>query len=191
MKMPVCINQPSPCSFECFRCRFTNDSALQASGQEDKGWYYYDSLNDFGANVFYYISMNLEGLGDKVAKRALSFLKDYDFDSTTIFKERFYIDAEEAAKNKKYIGVAEHIVVNNTLMIGNFELQRVKLTMPFCNIHTLALHSFFGWMKNNVDKSILHSPAELIDEIHILPLSYSLSVHKVTDLRKLSTTFNI
>lgn len=188
--MPVCINQPSPCSFECFRCRFTNDSALQASGQEDKGWYYYDSLNDFGANVFYYISMNLEGLGDKVAKRALSFLKDYDFDSATIFKERFYIDAEEAAKTKQYLGVAEHTVENRTLKIGNFELQTVKLTMPFCNITTLALHSFFGWRKND-DQIHLNSPAELIDEIQILPLSYSLSVHKVTDLRKLSTTFKI
>lgn len=188
--MPVCNNQTSPCSFECFRCRFTNGHTLQASGQEDKDWYYYDSLNDFGATVFYYISRNLEDLGDKNAKRALSFLKDYDFDSTTIFKERFYIDAEEATKTNKYIGVAEHTVENNTLKIGNFELQTVKLTIPFCNIPKLTLHSFFGWRKDDVDP-ILYSADELMDEIQILPLSYSPSTYKFTDLKKISQIFNI
>ena len=66
--------KPKTCSFECFRCRFTNDHTLQASGQEDKNWYYYDSLNDFGANVFYYISGNLDDCGDEDAKRAFSSL---------------------------------------------------------------------------------------------------------------------
>ena len=178
------------CSFECFRCTFTNDHTRQASGQEDKDWYYYDSLNDFGANVFYYISGNLDDYGDEDAKRALSFLKDYDFDSATIFKERFYIDFEEAAKSKKYLGVAEHTVENNTLKIGNFELQTVKLTLPFCNITTLALHSFFGWRKDDVDP-ISYSAAELMDEIQILPLSYSPSTFKFTDLRKISQIFHI
>lgn len=190
MKMTVCNEQTSPCSFECFRCRFTNYHTLQASGQEDKDWYYYDSLNDFGANIFYYISGNLDDCGDEDAKRALSFLKDYDFDSTIIFKERFYIDSEEAAKNQKYLGAAEHTVENNTLKIGNFELQTVKLTLPFCNIPKLTLHSFFGWRKDDVD-TILYSPAELMDEIQILPLSYSLSTFKFTDLRKISQIFNI
>ena len=177
-------------SFVCYRCRFTNDHTHQASGQEDKDWYYYDSLNDFGANVFYYISGNLDDCGDEVAKRALSFLKDYDFDSTIIFKERFYIDFEEAAKSKKYLGVAEHTVENNTLKIGNFELQTVKLTLPFCNIPKLALHSFFGWKKNTYPIP-LHSTTELIDEIQILPLSYSPSTFKFTDLRKLAKDYNI
>lgn len=164
--------KPKTCSFECFRCRFTND---RISDDEDMNWYYYESLNDCGANVFYYISGNLDDFGDEDAKRALSFLKKYDFDSTRIFKERFYVDSEEATKIKNHLGAAEHIVENNTLKIGNFRLQRVKLTVPCCNIPNLALHSFFGWRKNDVDTLLLYSPAELIDELQILPLSYSPS----------------
>ena len=173
--------KPKTCSFECFRCRFTNDSSLQESGQEDMNWYYYESLNDCGANVFYYISGNLDDFGDEDAKKALSFLKKYDFDSTRIFKERFCVDSEEATKIKKYLGAAEHTVENNTLKIGNFELQRVKLTVPCCNIPNLSLHSFFGWRKNDVDTLLLYSPTELIDEIQILPLSYSQSTCEFTD----------
>ena len=69
--------KPKTYSFECFRCRFTNDHTIQESDQEDMNWYYYESLNDCGANVFYYISGNLDDCGDEDAKRALSFLKDY------------------------------------------------------------------------------------------------------------------
>lgn len=170
-------------SFECYRCRFTNDCILEKSDEADLMWHYYDVLESSGApNVFDYISRNLDGLGNEDAKRALSFLKAPRWENTKNFKEKFSVEPEDTIKVKKDLGAVEHIIENNTLKIGNFELQRVKLIVSHYSVPNLFLHALFGFRNNDVDKFLLKAPFDFTDGYpEILPLSYSPSSYELID----------
>lgn len=157
-------------SFECYRCRFTN-----------KKWHYYLCLYDAGPDVFDYISKNLDDFGNEDAKTALSFLNNHDCNYFNIFIEKFSVEPEDITRVKKDLGTIEHTIENNTLKIGNFELQRVKLTMDFYNIPYLVLHGMFSWRNSDVDSLLLEAPFDFIDNgPEILPLSYGPSSCELT-----------
>ena len=128
-------------NFSCFRCRF--DISKDQTNNK-LSWNYYTNLCSGEASVIGYIHSNLEDLGDKDAKRALSFITSDFRGLEEEFKQRFHIEDIEVANINKDLGISEHFIEDNTLHIGNFMLQKVQFTLYPKNIPNLALLAMFG-----------------------------------------------
>ena len=151
-------------NFSCFRCRF----GINTDQMNPKlSWNYYTTLCCGEASVIGYIHSNLEDLGDKDAKRALSFITSDFRGLEEEFKQRFNIECIETANVEKDLGISEHFIEDNTLNIGNFMLQKVQFTLYPKNIPNLALLAMFGSERT----SLKHLTAPFLK---VLPFSYCI-----------------
>ena len=151
-------------SFSCFRCRF--DTGADQTNNE-LSWSYYTTLCRGEASVIGYIISNLANLGDEDAKKALSFITSDFRRIEKEFKRRFNIECIEVANVKKDLGISDYLIEDNTLKIGNFQLQKVKFTLYPNNIPNLALLAMFGSERT----SLRHFTAPFSK---VLPFSYCI-----------------